>query len=67
MLHTIRKRLEICIGINIELNKSDHYAWISTTSYSHKVENLKVGRRVLIRAGGSGVSENSCKFKKVCN
>ena len=28
MLHTITKRLEICIGINIEISEVDHYTWI---------------------------------------
>ena len=28
MLHTITKRLEIYIDINIELSLADHYTWI---------------------------------------
>ena len=28
MLHAITKRLEICIDINIEISKVDHYTWI---------------------------------------
>ena len=31
MLHTITKRLEICIDINIEISKVDHYTCISTS------------------------------------
>ena len=27
----IRKRLEICIDINIEISKLDHYKWIFTS------------------------------------
>ena len=27
MLHTITKRLEICIDINIEISQVDHYTW----------------------------------------
>ena len=30
MLHTITKPLEICIDINIEISKVDHYTWIYT-------------------------------------
>ena len=30
MLHTIAKRLEICIDINIEISEVDHYTWIFT-------------------------------------
>ena len=30
MLHTITKRLEICIDINIEISELDHYTWIFT-------------------------------------
>ena len=32
MLHIITKQLEICIGINIEINEVDHYPWIFTSS-----------------------------------
>ena len=39
-LHTILKRLEICIDINIEISDVDHLALIS---YPHKVENLISG------------------------
>ena len=28
MLHTITKRLEICIDINTEISKVDHYAQV---------------------------------------
>ena len=28
MLHTIAKRLEICIDINIEISEVDHYTWV---------------------------------------
>ena len=28
MLHTITKRLEICIDINIEISKVDHLTWL---------------------------------------
>ena len=31
MLHTISKRLEICIDISIEISKVDHYTWIFTS------------------------------------
>ena len=31
MLHTIIKRLEICININIGLSLADHYTWIFTS------------------------------------
>ena len=31
MLHTITKRLEICIDISIEISKVDHYTWIFTS------------------------------------
>ena len=31
MLHTIIKRLEICIDISIEISKVDHYTWIFTS------------------------------------
>ena len=31
MLHTITKRLEICIDINIENSEVDHYTWIFTS------------------------------------
>ena len=31
MLHTITKRLEICIDINIEISEVDHYTWIFTS------------------------------------
>ena len=31
MLHTITKRLEICIDINIEISQVDHYTWIFTS------------------------------------
>ena len=30
MLHTITKRLEICIDINNEISQVDHYTWIVT-------------------------------------
>ena len=30
MLHTITKRLEICIDSNIEISEVDHYTWIFT-------------------------------------
>ena len=32
MLHTITKRLEICIDVNIKMSKVDHYTWIFTSS-----------------------------------
>ena len=28
--HTITKRLEICIDINIKISQVDHYTWIFT-------------------------------------
>ena len=28
MFHTITKRLEICIDINIEISEVDHYKWV---------------------------------------
>ena len=31
MLHTITKRLEICIDINIKISEVDHYTWIFTS------------------------------------
>ena len=31
MLHTIAKRLEVCIDINIETSEVDHYTWIFTS------------------------------------
>ena len=31
MLHTITKRSEICIDINIEISEVDHYTWIFTS------------------------------------
>ena len=31
MLHTVSKRLEICIDINIEISEVDHYTWIFTS------------------------------------
>ena len=31
MLHTITKRLEICIEIKIEISEVDHYRWIFTS------------------------------------
>ena len=31
MLHTITKRLEIYIGINIKISEVDHYTWIFTS------------------------------------
>ena len=31
MLHTITKRLEIRIDINIEITEVDHYTWIFTS------------------------------------
>ena len=31
MLHTIAKRLEICIDISIEISEVDHYTWVSTS------------------------------------
>ena len=31
MLHTVTKQLEICIVINIEINKVDHCTWIFTS------------------------------------
>ena len=31
MLHTITKRSEIGIGINVEISEVDHYAWIFTS------------------------------------
>ena len=48
MLHTITKRLKICIDINIEVREVDHYTWIINSAifnllYSNKVENLISG------------------------
>ena len=34
MLHTIIKRLEISIDINIEISEVDHYTWIFTSIIS---------------------------------
>ena len=31
MLHTIKKRFETCIDINIEISEVDHYIWIFTS------------------------------------
>ena len=31
MLHTITKRLEICIDISIEIIEVDHYTWVFTS------------------------------------
>ena len=31
MLHTITKRLDICIDINTEISEVDHYTWIFTS------------------------------------
>ena len=31
MLHTITKRLEICIDTNTEISEVDHYTWIFTS------------------------------------
>ena len=31
MLHKKTKRLEICININVEISKVDHYTWIFTS------------------------------------
>ena len=31
MLHTITKRLEICIDINTEMTEVDHYSWTFTS------------------------------------
>ena len=31
MLHTITKRLEICIDIYVEISEVDHYTWIFTS------------------------------------
>ena len=31
MLHTITKQLEICVNVNIETSKVDHYTWIFTS------------------------------------
>ena len=33
MLHTIAKRLEIFININIEISEVDRYMWIFTSSF----------------------------------
>ena len=33
MLHTIAKRLEICIDINIEISEVDHYTWTFTSRF----------------------------------
>ena len=30
MLHTITKRLEICIDISTEISEVDHYTWVFT-------------------------------------
>ena len=32
MLHTITKRLEMCIDINIEISEVDHYMWTFTST-----------------------------------
>ena len=31
MLHTITKQLEICVNVNTETSKVDHYTWIFTS------------------------------------
>ena len=31
MLHTITKRLEICIDTSIEISEVDHYTWVFTS------------------------------------
>ena len=31
MFHTITKRLEVCIDINIEISEVDHYKWVFTS------------------------------------
>ena len=31
MLHTITKRLEICIDISIEISEVDNYTWVFTS------------------------------------
>ena len=31
ILHTMTKRLEICIDINIEISWVDHYVWVFTS------------------------------------
>ena len=51
MVHTITKRLEIYIDLNIEISQVDHYTWIMR-GYS-LLENLISGR-VLLRAEGVG-------------
>ena len=45
MLHTITKRLETCININIEISEVDHYAWIFTSGiFRLALEIIRVGR-----------------------
>ena len=39
MLHTITKRLEISIDVNIEITKEDDYTWIFTSRiFRHALE-----------------------------
>ena len=52
MLHTITKRLEICIDINIELSLADHYTWIFVCVGGRRLENFlkkKISGGMLIR------------------
>ena len=61
MLHTITKRLEICIDINIEISEIllNKYEWL--LSYSQNIENLISGGRGEggpNKSGDGGILEN---------
>ena len=58
LLHTVTKRLQICVDINIEISEVDHYMFtfrIFTLVVDLRVTLTKRRKReggVLIRAGG---------------
>ena len=74
MLHTIRKGLEICIDINIEISEVDHYTWIFTTRifrFALKITSLvfykyfflQMGYELLSQSrGGPNKSKRVVKF-----
>ena len=45
MLHTITKRLEICIDNNIKISEVDHYTWI----FSSGIFRLPLGITLLLQ------------------
>ena len=53
-MHTITKRLEICIDINIEISEKDYYTWIFTSQNRGFNKRGKGRGDVLIRTGGWG-------------